>query len=220
MSFRADDAAQAGFEAAVNYLLPHTNGVDRVERLRENEELLNILRELGPAVTAYPSWHPLVSQHDTLHPVTYPGMDCGYEALDHTVYFVNGFITCPYGDGQDVIASVNALPVRNGATITAERLNLKLYNPNATPVLVRCEWDCKLNEDGTIPLALAMPLLLEKQVPCWQRWQVAETWDTMRPYFLGTPHGRRSSLFVSQETGQAMKKVWEALISTGMFGPI
>ena len=42
----------------------------------------------------------------------------------------------------------------------------------------------------------------------------------MRHYFLGSPHGSRSSLFVSQETGQAMKKIWEALIHTGMFGPI
>jgi hypothetical protein len=48
----------------------------------------------------------------------------------------------------------------------------------------------------------------------------AETWDTMRPYFLGRPHGSRSSLFVNQETGQAIKKVWEALTHTDMFGPI
>lgn len=41
----------------------------------------------------------------------------------------------------------------------------------------------------------------------------------MRPYILGSPHGRRSSLFVNQESGQAMKKVWEALIASGMFGP-
>jgi hypothetical protein len=65
-----------------------------------------------------------------------------------------------------------------------------------------------------------MPLLLEKEIPCW-RWAVlAETWESMRPYFLGRPHGKLSSLFVSQETGQAMKKVWNALINTGMFGPI
>ncbi len=42
----------------------------------------------------------------------------------------------------------------------------------------------------------------------------------MRSYFLGAPHGARSSLFVSQETGQGIKKVWETLIYTGRFGPI
>lgn len=71
-----------------------------------------------------------------------------------------------------------------------------------------------------IPLSLAMPLLLEQEVPCWEWSQVAEPWESMRPYFLGTPRGARSSLFVSQETGQAIKKIWEALIYNGMFGPI
>ena len=67
---------------------------------------------------------------------------------------------------------------------------------------------------------IAVPLILEKEVPCWTWSQVAETWESMRSYFLGAPHGARSSLFVSQETGQGIKKVWETLIYTGMFGPI
>lgn len=62
-------------------------------------------------------------------------------------------------------------------------------------------------EDGTIPLAIAMPLFLEKEVPLWGAWNsCAENWDSMCPYILGSPHGRRSSLFVNQESGQAMKK--------------
>lgn len=69
-------------------------------------------------------------------------------------------------------------------------------------------------------LSVAMPLLLEKELPCWRSAEVAETWETMRTYFLGRPHGSRSSLFVSQATGQAMKKIWDSLIHTGMFGPI
>ena len=73
---------------------------------------------------------------------------------------------------------------------------------------------------GTIPLSIAMPLLLEKEVPCWRWSQVAETWESMRPFFLGRPHGSRSSLFVTQEAGQSIKKIWEALIYTGMFGNI
>lgn len=32
--------------------------------------------------------------------------------------------------------------------------------------------------------------------------------------------GSRSSLFLSQDAGQAVKKIWETLIYTGMFGPI
>jgi hypothetical protein len=32
--------------------------------------------------------------------------------------------------------------------------------------------------------------------------------------------GSRSSLFVNQETGQALKNLWTTLIETGMFGSI
>ncbi|CAD5366701.1 hypothetical protein RA210_U10457 [Rubrivivax sp. A210] len=78
--------------------------------------------------------------------------------------------------------------------------------------------------DKLIPLSIAMPLLLVKKVPSWEWSQVAETWESMRPYFLGSrpgsPRGARSSLFVNQETGQAIEKVWEAPIYAGMFGPI
>ncbi len=71
-----------------------------------------------------------------------------------------------------------------------------------------------------IPLRIALPLLLEKEFPMWLWADVAETWETMRPDFLGEPCGARSSLFVNQETGQAIKKIWESLIYTSMYGPI
>ena len=112
------------------------------------------------------------------------------------------------------------MPHHHAATITAKRLNVKFYNKNATPILVECEWHKSIPSDGMIPASVVVPLILEKEVPCAQWSEVAETWETMRPYFLGKPHGSRSSLFVTQETGQTIKKVWEALIYTGMFGPI
>jgi hypothetical protein len=42
----------------------------------------------------------------------------------------------------------------------------------------------------------------------------------MRPYLLGEPHGNRSSLFVSQDTAIALKKIYLSLVETGMFGPL
>jgi hypothetical protein len=220
MAFRADESAKAGLDSVLKYFLPHCKGVSYLDRKRENEELFEILQECGPVVDAYPSWHPLVRNHNDRYPVTHPSRDCGYEGLDHTRYFVSGFITCPYGDGQSVLDSVARLPRSSGAVISARRLNMNLYHPDTTPILVQCDWEKPLEANGAIPLSLAMPLLLEKEVPCWEWAAVAETWETMRPYFLGTPHGSRSSLFVSQETGNAMRKVWDALICTGMFGPI
>lgn len=220
MAFRADEAARAGFEEVENYLVPRPRDADEAQRKRSREALLHLADELGPVVSRYPTWHPLVCNHEGRSPVTTPHADCGYTGLDHTRYFVNGFITCPYDDGQSVLDSVAKLPIHPAASITAERLDVQLYNPNATPILVKCKWETPLEPGRMIPLAVAIPLLLEMEVPTWQGAQVAETWETMRPYFLGTPHGSRSSLFVSQETGQAIKKIWEALIHTGMFGPI
>ena len=66
----------------------------------------------------------------------------------------------------------------------------------------------------------AVPLILEHELPCWRCGRLAEVWETMRPHFLGCPHGSRSSLFVHQETGQVIRNIWNALIHTGMFGPI
>ena len=107
------------------------------------------------------------------------------------------------------------------AEITAEVLEgVKLYSEEATPVLVKCVWKRKMNEDGSIPASVAVPLLLESELHCWRWAERAETWDTVRPYFLGTPRGSRSSLFVNQDDGQVIKKVWDTLISSGMFGPV
>ncbi|MBF0613011.1 MAG: hypothetical protein G8345_18190 [Magnetococcales bacterium] len=220
MVFRADEAARAGYEEVERYLIPRHGETDESQRKRSKNALLDIVDSLGPVINSYPTWHPLVCNHDNKEPETTPSKQCGYEGLDHTRYFVHGFITCPYGDGQKVIDSVNALPYHPAATITAEKLDVQLYNPQATPILVKCDWNKPFPMDRMIPLSIAMPLLLEMEIPKWRRSQVAETWETMRYYFLGSPHGSRSSLFVSQETGQAIKKIWEALIHTGMFGPI
>lgn len=183
--------------------------------------LADIEEKCGPVIDSYPSWHPLVSANEErFSPVTTPSERCGYSGLDHTVFFANGFVTCPYGDGQDVIDAVDKLPSNPAAAITAERLGDKLYNDNTAPILVACVWDKPLLPDGTIPKSLVIPLVLEEEVPCWHWSDYAESWETMRPYFLGTPFGSRSSLFVNQESGQALKKIWNALIYTGMFGPI
>jgi hypothetical protein len=221
MAFRADEAARAGLASVLEYLVPRAQHLDEAERARSREALLDIADRLGPVVEGYPSWHPLVRNYrDDRSPATSPGPECGYRGLDHTRYFANGFITCPYDDGQQVLDSVAALPDHPAARITAERLDIKLYNPSCTPVLVECEWETPLKSDRTIPLSIAMPLLLEKELPCVWRAEVAETWESMRYYFLGRPHGSRSSLFVNQDTGQGLKKVSDALIYTGMFGPI
>jgi hypothetical protein len=218
MAFRADEATQNGFEAVKAYFIPRD--LDVKERARSEDKLLDLAEKYGPVVDSYPSWHPLVSHHQGYGPETTPNQKCGYQGLDHTRYFRNAFITCPYGDGQEVIDSVEKFSWSSYAEIEAVRLDVTFYQPDTTPILVRCNWKKPLANTGMIPASVAVPLMLQKELPCWETADVAETWETMRRYFLGSPHGSRSSLFVSQETALTMKKTWELLINTGTFGPI
>lgn len=221
MAFRADETAQTGFEDMLRFLVPQPHAADAAVQARAKEVLTDLAERYGPVISAYPSWHPLVCNHRKESPVVTPGPNCGYQGLDHTRYFANAFITCPYEHGVDkFLESVAALPSHPNAFISAEKLDDVIYNSDATPILVTCEWSIPLDDNGMIPLAVAAPLLLEQEIPCRHSAQVAETWEAMRSYFLGWPHGSRSSLFVSQETGQGLKKMWDAVIATGMFGKV
>lgn len=71
-----------------------------------------------------------------------------------------------------------------------------------------------------MPKKLAVPLMIEKELPAWKWSSRAERWETMRPYLLGAPHGSRSSLFVTQDTALVMKKVYMAMVESGMYGPL
>ncbi|QNK65802.1 hypothetical protein [Variovorax sp. PAMC26660] len=222
MAFRADEAAQDGYDEVEDYFVNRLQGLDEDQRTKSRHALRDIVDQIGPAINTYPTWHPLVWNHKNYRsPATTPSDRCGYQRLDHTRFFVNGFISCPYGDGADeIIASVAALPRHPAARLTAEKLDVKFYSTEAKPVLIKCEWEKHVSPGETIPLAIAMPLILQKEVPCSEWSEVAETWESMRHYLLGSPRGARSSLFLSQDAGQAVKKIWEALIYTGMFGPI
>jgi len=220
MAFRSDEAAEKGRENAIEVLA--TRNFRGSDRARSESRVHDLIDQYGPVVDAYPHWHPLVSsgKRGDLYPVTHPGKSAGYDGLDHTIYFRNAFITCPYSDGKKVLDSVARLNSNPAATIEAEIIDTPLYVPDATPILVKCNWDRPMENDGTIRKPVAVALLLEMEIPKWWNSEVAETWETMRPYFLGSPRGSRSSLFVNQETGQTFKNLWNMLIHTGMFGPI
>lgn len=218
MAFRAEEAAVSGYEKVKAYLLGRHMSAS--ERKRAEGVLLDIVDMCGPVVDAYPSWHPLVANHNRHHPETCPNERIGYHGLDHTTYFAHGFVTCPYGNGETVIEAVDLLPEHPCASVTAEQLDVEFYAAGTTPVLVRCEWSRPLNMGKMIPKALAVPLMMEQELPCWRWAERAESWETMRPYLLGVPHGSRSSLFVDQDTAIAMKNIYLAMVQSGMFGPL
>ena len=217
MTFRADEAAQDGYERARRTLV-QSPGVEAAQRERADRALEGLIDAYGPVVRSYPTWHPLVPQPDPQLPVTYPDDRCGYAGLDHTVLFAHAFVSCPYGDGAAIIESVEALERNSCATITAERLDAPFYNEGTTPVLVRCDWHDTFPERHMVPKRLAVPLMIEEEMRIWHRAEMAERWETMRPYLLGDPHDARSSLFVTQDTAMAMKRAYIAMVESGMFG--
>ncbi|MCP5394346.1 MAG: hypothetical protein H6919_10615 [Sphingomonadaceae bacterium] len=221
MAFRSDEAAEAEFERARRYLIKH----DWPSDLRY--ESLDILRELtyeyGPVVSRYPTWHPFVRNHDPHLPEVWPNERTGFRGLDHTVGFVNAFVTCPYaasGNAELLRNSLREFPQHHVAYISIEPLNAQFYNEKAEPVLVVCHWNEALEASGQIPKSLALPLMIENEMRSWSGSQIAERWDTMQPYLLGEPHGARSSLFVGQDTAIAMKKAYMGMVESGMFGPL
>jgi hypothetical protein len=218
MAFRADEAASGGYERAHGYLVSRRVSPER--RAKAESVLLDIIDQCGPVVEAYPTWHPLVSSHDVRQPETYPNERCGYTGLDHTIYFAHGFVTCPFHGCERIIESVENLSAHPSADITAEELDVEFYAEGTTPVLVRCEWSRILDIGKLVPKSLAVPLMLEQELPCWRWAERAEPWEAMRPYLLGVPHGSRSSLFVSQETALAMKNIYMAMVHSGMYGPL
>ncbi len=225
MAFRTNETEERGYQRAMGYLVGRS--IDLEAREHSTQVLQDIIDKYGPVIECYPHWHPLVADNtDSRSPVITPSDRCGYNGLDHTIYLKDAFITCPYANVDQVLASVERVAqnpiLRRIATISAEKIDAQLYHPNAHPILVKCVWsaDVIMNQDGTIPSSIAIPMLLEREVPEWRNAELAETWKSMAPYFLGQPCGSRSSLFINQETGQAMKTIWNLLNESGMYGPI
>lgn len=218
MTFRANESSKSLLQDAQDYLI----GRDFPAELRERaqDQLQDLVVKYGPVVSSYPTWHPLVAVCNTKRaPWTDPHENRSYRGLDHVVLFRDAFLVCPYGGADRIIKSVESMKDLNNHVL-AEELDVTLYHPNATPVLIYHEWRKPLNNDGTIPKSVAVPLMLEFELPHWRTSEVGETWDTMRRYILGTPHGKSSSLFVNQETGTVMKNIWNSLVYTGMYGPL
>ncbi len=218
MSFRADEASERGKQRAIEWF---TGKLDQKVRSDSRAELEEIILMHGPVVDFYPSWHPVVwkDKADWASTPSPPWI----EGLDHTVYMVNGFISCPYGSGDEIVRSVGKLEDDCGpsAHLHAEKLKFPLYDAKCTPVLVTVEWDeDRRTGDKFVPQRTAVGRMLERELPNWQRAEVGETWETMRSTFLGGPCGSRSSLFIHEETGSAMKRIWKALNESGLYGPI
>jgi hypothetical protein len=68
MAFRADEAAQDGYERARRTLVL-SPGVDADQRQKADEALQDLIDAHGPVIRGYPTWHPLVPQENRKRPV-------------------------------------------------------------------------------------------------------------------------------------------------------
>ncbi len=213
MEFRFPTAAA---ESNTNALKILTQGLNdpKTGKLTFDE----ILEELGNSIDSYPEWHPIltlpIGKYD--EPASFLSGIKQYKGIDHTVLFVKGFVTCPYGESNanDLVENINKIE-----GLQARRLEAPLYSDNAYPVLVQA-WDIELEADGTIRSRDALAWCVQTLVKNARNAQVAETWWNMRSSVLGSPHGSRSSLLINQHTGGHMRKILEALNNSGMYGPI
>ena len=212
--FRANEAAAAGREDAIHR---YTRGFKEASERKEVATYIDrLIEKYGPVVQGYPSWHPftVVPKEDEskqLDPRIEPR---GFEGLDHTIYFREAFITAPYGGADRVIQSA-----QNRRHIQAEEIrDVRLYCYETTPVLVTCT-PLPKEDDGTIYKRFALAQMLLSELPSWSWAQCGEPWEYMRPYILGTPCGSRSSLFLNQDSGKALREVLEMLNRHELFGP-
>ncbi|ECH9374571.1 hypothetical protein ZL54_22510 [Salmonella enterica subsp. enterica] len=110
--FRANEEAAERREEARDFLVPDPQKKQWADQAPEemgkygksSYAFETITDALGPFVSSYPGWHPLIALHTPggNAPRSLPKI----KGLDHTRYMVSGFITCPYGGGDELIASV------------------------------------------------------------------------------------------------------------------
>ena len=161
MVFRVQEEMERGMSRAFQRLVPQMGSHQK--KVEAKQALVKISQEHGPVVDAYPIWHPFVNNAVTNNYfVTTPGRENGFKGMDHTVFFANAFVTCPYDEGREILSSVKSLKLDHHVPIYAKKLDTMLYHPNATAVLV---WvgvgvDDYLNEDFTYQKRVAIASML------------------------------------------------------------
>lgn len=211
MEFRSNSVAIECNSEAREYL---TKNIQNVEvALKQFEELNN---RLGNVVESYPYWHPILTRASSRQHISSISSIDAYRGIDHTRFFVRGFITCPYNQNtaNNIVENVNAID-----GLKAYRLDNPLYNNGTYPVVVEAlEVECEA--DGTIRSRDALLWSTLQAAEKAKGAECGETWWNMRSSLLGEPHGARSSLFVNQHTGGHMRKILETLNNSGIYGPV
>ena len=112
---------------------------------------------------------------------------------------------------------MDALPVINGIKITAKKLPVTLYNLDTTAILIECDWGYSLDPEGNIQWEAIAPHLLATALDIHKQGMKSFSLEEMMDdYLLGKPCGKRSSLFVAQDTGLRINKMWKMILESQM----
>lgn len=219
MPFRAPEAAEMTRLNAIESLTEH---FDDPKMQQKGVEALDALVErFGPFVDRFPVWHPLVSFGDQPHKALVNPVDL-YPGLDHPRYLRNAILSTPYDDRfaetQERVKEI-AEKTRRDVLLGVERVKAPLHHERTYPIVIYCLW-CGDDDFTEIPQRQAVARMLEVELRGWRHAEVGETVETMRPYLLGSPHGRRSSLFVDEAVGKTLISVYRTVVNAGVFGPL
>lgn len=198
----------------------YTEYLESQDQVRALGYLNTLRKKLGPVVSNYPVWHPLI-RHIAVSPSRDPLLMLSYPGVDHALCFANGFITAPYNEEMlhRTIDAIESLPMMDDATLLYERLHLPLYHYNAIPMLVRVEWKRPLLSDGTLPPSIVIPNVLKMMLAQAFNCSRADDWRNLASHFLGSPRNDMESAFVNENTAGILKRIWDELCDAGCFGP-
>ncbi len=200
MTFRYDDAILSGRDFA---MASTVNFKDDDERKKAIKFIDNLMKEYGPVVSRYPNWHPFEKVNDMVTNRLY--------FYDHPLFLRDAVLFAPYKESE---MQVREFFGQDGFFV--EKVDGPYHNKNCHLYLVSLIDDMKNGERKRyLDRRLVIQALLGNWKPtedasvleyaCW------ESWETMHRYLLGVPCGKRSSVFVDEETGQAIKRLYAVI---------
>lgn len=190
-------------KAATEMLVPE-------EAEKAKTYLIELQKELGPVIEAYPTWHPLVR---------YDGNpDRLIEDHVHMIYFANGYVVTSKEKRWLTIfdCAVNHMPMMADAWVSLEEgdPSIKLFGYETSFIVVKCHWMRKSLPDGTLPPSTAVTNALLTQLFPSLMFEMGKSWDSMSDEFFGLPHDKRDSAWLNKQTGDALKTLWETMLET------
>lgn len=184
-----------------------------------NEVLDKLDDKFGPFLVTHPIWHPLNKLTDSSSSlISYKEFN-----IEEAVKLSNAIIYLVRSNPEKLVSHVCSFPQMSCARIHARVLTTKLGNVDVTPVLVTCEWKISATFSNRVyRSSIIAPLLINEVMSGrydsetfasahWDRNHFAEL-------ILGLPCGKISSVIIDKPEGRALKRLWEAMIGTGMLG--